>query len=86
MQCMVMVKKQQTQFCFKAFLNWHSINILNNAFHLVGEGHFNSYFYKKFKSYKVCLYIVVGFGNWNTKIQLALIGIWNHIHVVPIIN
>jgi hypothetical protein len=24
----------------------------------------------------MCVYIVVGFRNWNTKIQLTLIGIW----------
>jgi len=49
----------------------------------VGEGHLNSYFYKKSKFYKVCndfksnacFNIVVGFGNGNTKIQLTLIGI-----------
>jgi hypothetical protein len=48
----------------------------------VGEGHFNSYFYKKSKFYKVCndskrnvcFNIVVGFRNWNTKIQLTFIG------------
>jgi hypothetical protein len=42
----------------------------------VGEGNLNSYFYKKSKFYKVCndsknnvwFNIVVGFGNWNTKI------------------
>ncbi len=47
----------------------------------MGEGHLNSYFYTKSKLYKVCndsksnvcFYIVVGFGNWNTKIQLTLI-------------
>jgi hypothetical protein len=91
-QCMVMVKKEQTQFCFKTFLNWRSINILNNV-HLVGEGHFKSYFYKKLKSYKVfngskskmCLYVVVGYGNWNTKLQPTLTKIWNQVHVVPII-
>jgi hypothetical protein len=50
----------------------------------MGEGQINSYFYKKSKFYKVCndsrnnvcFNIVVGFGNWNTKIQLTLIGIW----------
>jgi hypothetical protein len=43
----------------------------------VGERHLNSCFYKKSKFYKVCndsknnvcFNIVVGFGNWNTKIQ-----------------
>jgi len=50
----------------------------------VGEGHLNSYFYKNSKFYKVCndsksnvcFNIMVGFGNWNTKIQLTLVGIW----------
>jgi hypothetical protein len=50
----------------------------------VGEGYLNSYFYKKSKFYKVCndskkyvcYNIVVGFGNWNIKIQLTLIEIW----------
>ncbi len=49
----------------------------------MGEGHPNSYFYKKLKFYKVCndsksnvcFNIVVGFGYWNAKIQLTLIGI-----------
>ncbi len=50
----------------------------------VGEGHLNSYFCKESKFYKVCndsksnvcFNIVVGFGNWNNKIQLTLIEIW----------
>jgi hypothetical protein len=70
-QCMVKAKKEQTQFCFKTLINRCSINILNNALHLMGEQHFNSYFYKKSKSYKacnrsknrVCFNIVVGFEN-----------------------
>jgi hypothetical protein len=41
-------------------------------------------FYNKSKSYKVCnnsknnvcFNIVVGFGNWDIKIQLTFIGIW----------
>jgi hypothetical protein len=90
---MVKPKKEQTQFCFKTIVNWCSINILNNALHLMGEQHFNSYFYKKSKSYKVCngsknrvcFNIVVGFGNSNTKIQPTLIGIWNHTCAMPII-
>jgi hypothetical protein len=78
---MVVTKKEQTQFCFKTLLNWCSINILSNVLHLVGEGHFNPYYYKKLKSYnvcngsknKVCLNIVVGSRNGNTKIQPTLI-------------
>jgi hypothetical protein len=91
---MVIAKKEQTKFCFKTLLNWCLINILNNASHLMGEGHLNSYFYRKLKSYKMCngsksrvrFNIVVGFENWNTKIQPTLIGIWNHTCVVPIVN
>ncbi len=79
---MVMVKKEQNkiffQNLFKLMFNKYNIQCK------VGEGHLNSYFYKKSKFYKVCndfksnvhFNIVVGFGNSNTKIQLTLIGIW----------
>jgi hypothetical protein len=69
-------------------------NILSNVLHLVGEGHLNSYCYRKLKSYdvcngfknRVCFNIVVGSRNGNTKFQATHIGIWNHIHALLIIN
>ncbi len=75
-QCMVIVKKEQN--LFKLMFNKY------NKQRKVGGWHLNSYFYKKSEFYKlcndsksnVCFNIVVGFGNWNTKIQLTLIGIW----------
>jgi hypothetical protein len=81
-QCMVIAKKEQNKILFQ-----NSFKLMFNKYteqRKVGEGHLNSYFYKKSKFYKVCndfksnvcLNIVVGFRNWNTKIQLTLIGIW----------
>jgi hypothetical protein len=81
-QCMGITKKEQNkilfQNLFKLMFNWY------NKQCKVGEGHFNSFFNKKSKFYKVCIdfksnvcfIIMVGFENWNTKIQLIFIGIW----------
>jgi hypothetical protein len=79
---MVIVKKEQNKILFQ-----NPFKLMFNKYNKqckVGEGHLNSYFYKKLKFYKVCndsksdvcFNIVVGFRNWNTKIQLTLIGIW----------
>ncbi len=81
-QCMVIAKKEQNKIFFQ-----NSFKLMFNKYNKqfkMNEGHLNSYFYKKSKIYKVCndsksnlcFNIVVGFGNWNTKIQLILIGIW----------
>jgi len=81
-QCMVIVKKEQNKFLFQKLFK-----LMFNKYNKqckVGERHFNSYFYKKSKFCKVCndfksnvcFNIVVGFGNWNTKIQLTFISIW----------
>jgi hypothetical protein len=78
---MVIVKKEQNKILFQ-----NPFKLMFNKYNKqckVGEGHLNSYFYKKLKFYKVCndsksdvcFNIVVGFRNWNTKIQLTLIGI-----------
>jgi len=80
-QCMVIIKKKQNNILFQ-----NPFKLMFNKYNKqckVGEGHFNSYFYKKTKFYKVCddsknnvcFNIVIGFGNWNTKIQLTFIGI-----------
>jgi hypothetical protein len=82
MQCMVIVKKELFFFFFQ-----NPFKLMFNKYTKqckVGERHLNSYFYKKSKFYKVCndsknnvcFNVVVGFGNWNTKIQLTFIGIW----------
>jgi hypothetical protein len=79
---MVIARKEQNKILFQFFKK-----IMFNKYNKqcqVGEGHLNSYFYKKSKFYKVCndsksnvcFNIVIGFGNSNTKIQLTLIGIW----------
>jgi len=81
-QCMVIVKNEQNKFLFQ-----NLFKLMFNKYNKqckVGEGHLNSYFYKKSKFYKlcndsksnVCFNIVIDFGNWSTKIQLTLIGIW----------
>ncbi len=81
-QCMVIVKKEQNKILFQ-----NPLKLMFNKYNKqckVGEGHLISYFHKKSKLYKVCndsknnvcFNIVVGFGSWNTKIQLTLIGIW----------
>jgi hypothetical protein len=68
-QCMVIAKKEQNKILFQ-----NSFNLMFNKYNKqrkVGEGHLNSYFYKKSKFYKVCndfknnvcFNIVVGFGN-----------------------
>ncbi len=67
-KCMVIIKKEQKKLFqnpFKLMFNKY------NKQCKVGEGHLNSYFYKKSKFYKVCndyksnvcFNIVVGFGN-----------------------
>jgi hypothetical protein len=77
---MVIAKKEQNKILFQ-----NSFELMFNKYNKqckVGERHLNLYFYKK--NYKVCndsksnvcFNIMVGFGNWNTKIQLTLIGIW----------
>jgi len=79
---MVIVKKEQNKILFQ-----NLFKLMFNKYNKqckVGEGHLNSYFYKKSKFYKVCndsksnvcFNIMVGFGNWNIKIQLTLIEIW----------
>jgi hypothetical protein len=79
---MVIVKKEQKKKLFQ-----NPFKLIFNKYNKqckVGEGHLNSYFYKKSKFYKVCndyknnvcFNIVVGFGNKNTNIQLTLIEIW----------
>ncbi len=81
-QCMVIAKKEQNKILFQ-----NLFKLMFNKYNKqckVGEGHLNSYFYKKSKFYKVCndsksnvcFNIMVGFGNWNIKIQLTLIEIW----------
>jgi len=66
---MVIVKKEQKKILFQ-----NLFKLMFNKYNKqckVGEGHFNSYFYKKSKLYKVCndsksnasFNIVVGFGN-----------------------
>jgi len=66
---MVIAKKEQKEILFQI-----KKNLMFNKYNKqckVGEGHFNSYFYKKSKFYKVCnelknnvcFNIVVGFGN-----------------------
>jgi len=81
-QCMVIVKKEKNKILFQ-----NPFKLMFNKYNKqckVCERHLNSYFYKKSKNYKVCkdfknnvcFNIVVGFGNWNIKIQLTLIGIW----------
>jgi hypothetical protein len=78
---MVIVKKEQNKILFQ-----NLFKLMFNKYNKqckVGEGHLNSYFYKKSKFYKVCndsksnvcFNIMVGF-NWNIKIQLTLIEIW----------
>jgi hypothetical protein len=68
-QCMVLAKKEQNKILFQNLLK-----LMFNKYNKqckVGEGHFNSYFYKKSKFYKVCndskrnvcFNIVVGFRN-----------------------
>ncbi len=81
-QCMVIVKNEQNKFLFQSLFKL-MFNKCNKQCK-VGEGHLNSYFYKKSKFYKVCndsksnvcFNIVIDFGNWSTKIQLTFIGIW----------
>jgi len=71
---MVMAKKEQNKILFQNLFKL-MFNKYNKQYK-VGEGHLNSYFYKKPKFYKVrndsksnvCFNIVAGFGNWNTKI------------------
>ncbi len=66
---MVIAKKEQNKILFQ-----NSFKLMFNKYteqRKVGEGHLNSYFYKKSKFYKVCndfksnvcLNIVVGFRN-----------------------
>jgi hypothetical protein len=66
---MVIAKKEQNNILFQDFFK-----LMFNKYNeqcKVGQGHLNSYFYKKSKFYKVCndfksnvcLNIVVGFGN-----------------------
>jgi hypothetical protein len=80
-QCMVITKKEQNIILFKTLLNWCSKNIINNANWVKGISihifikNQNSIRCNDFKS-KVCFNIVIGFENWNIKIQLMLIGIW----------
>ncbi len=68
-QCMVIIKKEQNKILFQ-----NLFKLMFNKYNKqckVGEGHLNSYFYKKSKFYKVCndsknnvcFNIVVGFGN-----------------------
>jgi hypothetical protein len=68
-QCMVIVKKEQNKILFQD--PFKLMFSKYNKHYKVGEGHLNSYFYKKSKFYKVCndsksnvcFNIVVGFGN-----------------------
>jgi hypothetical protein len=68
-QCMVIVKKEQKKILFQNIFKF-MFNKYNKQ-PKMGEGHLNSYFYKKSKFYKVCnvsknnvcFNIVVGFGN-----------------------
>jgi len=66
---MVIVKKEEKKFLFQ-----NPFKLMFNKYNKqckVGEGHLNSYFYKKYKFYmvcsdsksNVCFNIVVGFGN-----------------------
>ncbi len=68
-QCMVIAKKEQNKILFQ-----NPFKLMFNKYNKqwkMGEGHFNSYFYKKTKFYKVCngfksnvcFNIMVGFGN-----------------------
>jgi len=68
-QCMVMAKKEQKKKLFQ-----NPFKLMFNKYNKqckMGEGHLNSYFYKKSKFYKVCndsksnvcFNIVVGFEN-----------------------
>jgi len=67
--CMIIAKKEQNKILFQ-----NLFKLMFNKYNKqckVGEGHLNSYFYKKSKFYKVCndsksnvsFNIVVGFGN-----------------------
>ncbi len=68
-QCMVIVKNEQNKFLFQSLFKL-MFNKCNKQCK-VGEGHLNSYFYKKSKFYKVCndsksnvcFNIVIDFGN-----------------------
>ncbi len=68
-QCMVITKKEQNKILFQ-----NPFKLMFNKYNKqckVGEGHLNSYFYKKSKFYKCVmilkvLCVLVGFG--NTKI------------------
>jgi len=51
-QCMVIAKKEQNKILFQ-FKKKLTFNKYNKQCQ-VSEGHFNSYFYKKSKFYKVC--------------------------------
>jgi hypothetical protein len=66
---MAIAKKEQNKILFQNLFKLMFNNYNNQQ--KVGEGHLNSYFYKKSKFYKmcnnsksnVCFNIVVGFGN-----------------------
>jgi len=66
-QCTVIVRKKQNKILFQ-----NLFKLMFNKYNKqckVGEGHLNSYFYKKSKFYKVCndsksnIYFNIGFGN-----------------------
>ncbi len=80
-QCMVIAKKEQNKISFQ-----NSFKLMFNKYNKqckVGEWHLNSFCFLNQNSIRcvmilkvMCVYIVVGFRNWNIKIQLTLIGIW----------